>query len=1031
MRSKIKWIYALLVALTMQFSFAQDKTVTGTVSDDLGVLAGANVVVQGSKTRTQTDFDGKYSIKAKEGDVLVFSYVGMSSSTAKVGASSTVNVKMLDALNLKEVVISQGYRNVTKKSAVTAIARVTAETIGNRPNASAINTLQGQLAGVNISASTGQPGAKSSVIIRGVGTATGNTDPLYVIDGFPSNSDNFRTLNPNDIESISVLKDAAAVSEYGNRGSNGVIVIKTKQARFGEAKTSFQYDSQYGVGFLQRPGYTFANSKELLQIEKNAGTGLGASLTDNQIATFGIDTDWVNYFFRPSTSTTQNLSIQNSGKNVSSYTSLGYFKQEGILKTTGLSRFTIRNNINGKSTNERFKYTLNTAFGYSKNNEATNLGTGAINRNYVNGAFLGAPYVSPDVYTGSQSALDYYNNTPGLLATPIMLVDKLATYQNLTDEIRIDIAGDFSYQVTKDITIRDRTSAQLINNRFFQSEGPNSFNALLFSSTPGVSSLAGGNFNGFEDVNSRREFYFTNLWQLGFNKTIGDHTVSAFANFEYNHVRLNSNNIRQRGLIPGLYVPNSGSGFAADVATNDFYVPQISVNQLRIDLASYFGSIDYDYKKKYGIVGTFRRDGASRFIGNLQWGNYWSVGGRWNIDEESFMDNVNFVNVLKLRGSYGTVGNQRPVDGTIFAGINPPAFADTYANSNNAYNGGVGYAITFGYPDLQWETTTQYNIGVDFELFSSRLRGSVDYYNKQTSKLFLNFPVTPTSGAYNSGTGETILNRNTDVIITNSGLEVSLAYDLIKDTKNDLSLTLRANGSYNKNRASNIGIAGGKIINTELGITYITQNGGGIYEPLVYDYIGVNPVNGALLFRAADGTPTETPVIADKIAAGVNYLPVYQGGFGFDFSYKGFFASTLFTYAYELARFDGDLAGQYDVNQIGQFVVSNDMLNAWTPANSGSNVPALSASNFGFSDQSNRFLRDASYIRMRNVQIGYRVPKRFLKDTFITDMSFTLQGENLATFTKWKGYDVESSRRNDDSQYPTPKLYTFGVQVNF
>ena len=1024
MRSKIKWIYALLVALTMQFSFAQDKTVTGTVSDDLGVLAGANVVVQGSKTRTQTDFDGKYSIKAKEGDVLVFSYVGMSSSTAKVGASSTVNVKMLDALNLKEVVISQGYRNVTKKSAVTAIARVTAETIGNRPNASAINTLQGQLAGVNISATTGQPGARSTVVIRGVGTVTGNSDPLYVIDGFPSNSDNFRTINPNDIESISVLKDAAAVSEYGNRGSNGVIVIKTKQAKFGEAKTSFQYDSQYGVGFLQRPGYTFANSKELLKIEQNAGTGLGASLTNNQIDTFGIDTDWVSYFFRPSTSTTQNLSIQNSGKNVSSYTSLGYFRQEGILKTTGLTRFTIRNNINGKSTNERFKYTFNTAFGYSKNNEATNLGTGAINRNYVNGAFLGAPYVSPNEYTGSQSALDYYNNTPGLLATPIMLIDKLATYENLTDEIRVDVAGDFSYQITKDLIFRERASTQLISNRFFQSEGPNSFNALLFSSTPQVSSLAGGNFNGFEDINARREFYFTNLFQLGYNKTIGDHTVSAFANFEYNHSRLHVNNIRRNGLVPGVYVPNTGAGYAADGAANDFYVPQTTASQLRVDLASYFGSIDYDYKKKYGFVATARRDGTSRFSGDQKWGTFWSVGARWNIDEESFMDNVNFVNVLKLRGSYGTVGNQRVIDGSIFAGVNPALFADTYAATNNAYNGGVGYGIAFGYPDFKWETTTQYNFGLDFELFSSRLRGSFDYYNKATTDLFFNYPVTPTSGTSN-------LNRNTDIVVTNSGLELNLAFDLIRDTKNDLSLTLKANGSYNKNRVSNVAINNGRIVTTELGVTYATQNGGGIYEPFVYDYIGVNPVNGNLLFRAADGSATETPVVADKIVAGINYLPVYQGGFGFDFSYKGFFASTLFTYAFELARIDGDLAGQYDVNSIGQFVVSNDMLNAWTPTNTGSNVPAFSASNYGIGDQSNRFLRDASYIRMRNVQIGYRVPKKFLKGTFITDMSVTLQGENLVTFSKWKGYDVESSRRNDDSQYPTPRLYTFGVQVNF
>ena len=944
----------------------------------------------------------------------------MTETTSKVGASNSVNIKMQNGVKLQEVLISQGYRNVTKKTAVTAIASVSSETIGNRPNASAINTIQGQLAGVNISANTGQPGAKSSVVIRGVGSITGSTDPLYVIDGFPSNSDNFRSINPNDIESIAVLKDAAATSEYGNRGSNGVIVIKTKQAKFGDAKTSFNYNSQYGVGYLQNPKYDYANSRQLLKIEKNLGTGLGSTLTDAEIDAFSINTDWVNYFFRPSASVSHNISIENSGKNTSSYTSLGYFQQDGILKTTGLSRFTLRNNITGKSTNEKFKYSVNTALGYSKNNEATSLGTGGINRNYVLGAFLGATYVSPDVYTGSQSALDYYNNTPGLLATPIMLIDKLKTYENLTDEARVDISAEFSYKIAKDFTLKNRTSSQFIQNRFFQSEGPNSFNALLFSSTPGVSSLAGGNFNGFEDVNSRREFYFTNLWELGYKKVIGEHTFNAFANFEYNHSRLNSNNIRQRGLIPGVFVPNTGAGYAADLGTNDFYVPQISVGHLRNDLVSYFGSVDYDYNKKYGVAVSVRRDGTSRFIDDKQWGNFWSVGGRWNLDEETFMDNVTFVNSLKLRGSYGTVGNQRVVSGTVYSGINPPGFADIYLVANNVYNGGTGYSINFGYPDLRWETTTQYNVGLDFEFKNSKLRGSFDYYNRATSDLFLAAPVTPTSGV-------STINRNSEATVTNKGVELNLTYDLINDQKNDITLTLRANGAYNDNKVSKIESNGGVIINGN----YITENGGSIYEPYVYHYLGVNPVNGNLLFEAADGTATEAPVAADKKPMNVNFSPAYTGGFGFDFSYKGFFASTLFTYAFDVARFDFDLDSLYDVGGIGQFVVGANMLNAWTPTNTITDVPSLSASNLGVGDTSDRFLKDASYVRVRNVQIGYQVPKKFLSGSFITDLSISLQGENLYNFTKWQGFDPESDRTGDFGQYPTPKLFTFGLQVKF
>ena len=1013
MRSKFKWIFTLLLALSLQFSYAQEKTITGVVSDNTGPLPGANVSVKGSPRGVQTDLDGKYSIKAKTGDVLIFSFVGTSEVTKVVGTSNTINAKLQVGVSLGEVVV-QGYRTVTKKSAVVSDATVSGKTIENRPNANAINTLQGQLAGVNITASTGQPGAKSTVIIRGLGSITGNSDPLYVIDGFPSNSDNFRSINPNDIESTSVLKDAAATAEYGNRGSNGVIVITTKKGKFGEAKTTFRYSSQYGVGELQNPKYSYANARELLKIEKNFGSGLGASYTDAQIASYAVDTDWVKYFFNQSNTTAHNVSVENSNQNITSFTSLGYFEQEGILATTGLKRFTLRNNINGKSTNDRFKYRVNSSFGFSKNNEATSLGDGAINRNYVLGAFISAPYVSPDIYTGPKSALDYYNNTPGLLATPIMLVDKLQQYKNQTDEVRIDVATDFAYDLTKDLVIRTRLNGQLLDTRFFQSEFPGSFNALLFQAP-------GQTFTGFEDINQRREWYFNNLWQINYGKKLGEHTFNVNANMEYNHSRAYTNNFRQRGLIQGVFVPNTGAGYAADTGTNDFYVPQISASNLRNDLISYFGSFDYDFKSKYGIVATIRRDGSSRFIADKQWGTFYSVGGRWNIDEEAFMDNVSFVDVLKLRGSYGTVGNQRIVAGTVFAGIQPPRFTDIYSVTNNTYNGGTGYGISFGFPELQWEVTTQWNVGLDFEFFKGRLRGATDYYNRATTQQFLANPVTSTSGT-------STLTQNADVTVTNKGFELNLAYDIIKNKENDMLLTIRANGSKNTNVVSDIQGTGQIFAGGGL---YVSENGGSINEPFIFKYLGVNPVNGKLLFEDAAGNPTESPVQADKKRAGINNQPRFQGGFGFDFSYKGFYASTLFTYAFEVSRFDSDLSNLYSVGNIGQFNVTDDLLNAWTATNTATDVPSLNASNLGLGDTSDRFLRDASYIRMRNIQVGYNVPQKFLKDTFVSSLSFSLQGENLLTFTKWQGFDVESSRTLDVYQYPTPRLYTFGVDVKF
>ncbi|MEA1849639.1 SusC/RagA family TonB-linked outer membrane protein [Chryseobacterium sp. MHB01] len=948
----------------------------------------------------------------------VLSFIGGQMLLAQKTKKDTIpQEKQID-----EVVIV-GYKQTTKKKAVSAVSAVTNETIEKRPNPNLLNVVQGQLAGVNITASSGQPGAKPAVVIRGVATYNGSSDPLYVIDGFPSNSDNFRSINSNDIESLEVLKDAIAISQYGNRGTNGVIVIKTKKGRFGEGKTSFRYTNQFGVGFMQQPKYSYMNAKELLKIEQQFGAGLGASLTDAEINSWNIDTDWVKYFFRPSIMQSHDLAIQSSGEKINSYTSLGYLEQDGILRTTGLKRFTVRNNINGKSIDNRFRYQINTSVGFSKNNEATSLGSGAINRNYVTGAFLGAPYLNPNDYAGSEWTYDFYNNSPGLSATPFMLIDKLNTYDNLTDETRVDVATEFSYDIMKDLVLRTRLNGQYLSTRFYQSEYPDSFNGLLFSSTPGISSTKGGNFNGFEDINNRREFIYNNLWQLDYNKKLGDHTIGVSGNFEYNYSTVEANNTRQRGLDPKTFIPNTGAGYVADVTANDFYGPTTTATRLRRTLISYFAIADYDFAGKYGLMATIRRDGSNRFSDSKQWGTFWSVGARWNINEESFMKEVDWINLLKIRGSYGVTGNERLVDGTIYAGLIPPAYLDTYAITNNTYNGGQGYALNLGYPDLQWEPTKQYNIGLDFELLKNRLRGTFEYYNRKTEKLFIDAPIT-------SASGNSVLTRNSEATITNKGYEINIAYDLIKN--NDFTLTLRGNGAYNKNVVDGIVANDGKLFFTDgAGYTYVTQNGGSLYEPFVYNYVGVNSTNGNLLFKDINGNVTENPLASDRSAQGKNRYPRYTGGFGFDVSYKGFFASTTFTYAFKVWRFDVDEENLYDVGNIGQYVVGTDLQNAWTTPGQITDIPSLNATNYAAAANSDRFLRDASYIRLRNAQIGYRLPKSFLSGTFIKDMSITLQGENLFNITKWKGYDPESSRLSDYYQYPTARLFTLGFDVKF
>lgn len=929
----------------------------------------------------------------------------------------------LKTTQIEEVVVQQGLRTVTKRTAVTATQKIDNDLIETRGQTNVLNAVQGQLAGVNISTGTGQPGAKPTVIIRGVGSLTGNTDPLYVIDGFPSNADNFRSLNPYDIETFEVLKDAASISEYGNRGSNGVIVITTKRGKMGGSRLSVRYNTQTGLSFLQNNRYRFSDAKQLLTLENRKGSGPGASMTPAMIEANTVDTDWVNYFFRPGFMTSHNINVEKSGKNFASYFSAGYVDQQGILDETYLKRFTFRSNITGKSENGKFNYYVGMALGLSKNSDQPSTGTAGVNQNPILGALSSAPYISPNRYsTSGQLYLDYIADGT-LRLSPLFLIDKLKNSYNKFNETRIDATSELSYKLLDGLTVRNRLNAQAqLQRQNFLLEGPNSLNALLFSPTVGVSSLNGGAFNGREQFINNQTFILNELIQADYKKSFGKHSFGLSGAMEYNFSQFEANNQVQRGLNPNTFVPGVGTGYIVDTGTNDFYVPTISTTKVKYNLISYIGSFDYDFDRKYGLVASIRRDGSSRFGTNSTWGTFWSVGGRWNLDQEAFMKDLQFVNLFKIRGSYGTVGNQRVVDGaTPFTGILPPGFLDIYTPVNNTYNGGLGLGIAFGDADLRWETTKTYNIGVDFEFFNRRLRGAFDFYNKKTIDMYYEDQIAPIVGT-------TSINRNTDISLQNQGFELLLAYDLIK--KDNFRLTINGNGSLNNQEVSGITRVGGEIASGTTSQTRI-RNGELPFLYYQYHYLGVNPSNGNLLFEDANGNATENPVDADRKLAKYNHLPKYQGGFGFDLDYKGFFATTLFTYVAGIMRMDWDLEGAYDPNDIGVFNVSSDLLNAWTPTNTGSNIPSFTAANRGLTTSSDRFLTDASYLRLRNVQIGYRLPKKLLEGTFVNDMTISLQAENLVTWSKWRGFDAESPRVSDQLQYPSARMFTVGFDVKF
>ena len=494
-------------------------------------------MIVGTSTGVQTDFDGNYSIRASVGQVLRFTYLGQKTVDRTVGSANVINVVMEeDAEALQEVVV-QGYRTAPKEKSSIAAVTISAETIENRPNASFVQTLSGQVAGLNITTASGQPGANSTVNLRGVTSINGNTEPLFIIDGAPVDEDNFRSLNPQDIASISVLKDAGATAIYGNRGANGVVIIKTKQGTF-NAPLQINYSGIMSFASLQKNDYDLMDSQEQLLLENERGLGLGATLSTQEIALYET-TNWADYFFDTGLTQNHTLNLQSGADKFSQFTSFGYFDQEGILQDSDLKRFNIRNNTSGRSANDKFTYSTSFTINYSESNEPNSIGSGAINRNYILGAYQSVPYLTPDDYEDGAALL-----SPLLFRnTPLFLIDRLRTYTRKEEEVKIIGSLNASYEIVPNLEARMVLSADYQSEFLTRAEAPDSFNALLFGGAENPQS-------GFQQQISTRQFSYNQVTSLNYNNQWGKHSLDAGVYSEYFKAHFRQFGFFANGLNP-------------------------------------------------------------------------------------------------------------------------------------------------------------------------------------------------------------------------------------------------------------------------------------------------------------------------------------------------------------------------------------------------------------------------------------------------------------------------------------------------
>ena len=997
MKTKLNGILTLFLLLSTHFLYAQERIISGTVYDESGPLPGVTVLKKGTTQGTETDFDGNYSLKVKIGEVLVFSFIGMKNVEKKVTKIDIINVTMNSDNILSEVVIEGAYDIKRAKPTVNnSITSIGAETIEGRPNASLVQTLQGQAPGVSITTGSGQPGANSEIIIRGIGSLSGDTEPLFIIDGVPVDGDNFRSLNPNNIANMSILKDAGAKAIYGNRGANGVIIIKTKAGSY-NTPTSIEYSLLTSFSSLQNNNMNLLDSKSSLELEKAYGNGRGYEVNDAEFSELvKINTDWRDVFFRTGMTQSHNLRISSGSSKTRTNINLGYFDSRGILVQSGLKRFNFDAKINGKSELERFNYGTSISINYSKNDEPNSIGGGSINRNYVLGAFESLPYVSPSEYIVGQGA----SITPTFPNTPLLLLDRLHTYYRMEEELKSIISMNADYELFDGLKINSRLGLDYTSEFRTTSEAPNSFNAQYFAED-------GNTTPGFQQQQSNRTLSANILNSINFNTSIHNHNIDAGIFMEYFKAHRRNFGYDQKGLNSKTFSPGDGSGFIDDNSENDFFIDTANASVNDAGLLSFFGNFNYDYNKKYGFGATLRRDASYRFVKSNRWGTFWSLSGRWNIDQEDFMRNSSF-NMLKLRSSYGKVGNQNILTssgvGQYFVGA---TLTEDLFGTGNGYTATNAIFITnIANPKLRWETTTEWNLGLDFEVFQRSLSGSLDVYQRETGDLFTG---QPTSSIF----GVTSLSINSEGVLRNSGVDVALKY---RPFKENFKLSFNFAGNYNKSQRFGANLS-------------TVREGGPVGEYYAVRYVGVNPTNGNLLFLDKDDNVTENPdEDNDRVFTNKTRIPDFQGSFGFDAEYKGFFLTTNFNYVIGVDRFAGNYASVINPLKIGNFRMSNDILRHWTPENTNTDIPGLKATNLTIN--SDRFLHSADYLRLRFVSFGYNFPKEIVSKFKLSEIRTFFNGENLVTISGWKGYDVEGFGSTSRT-YPTPKIISFGLEIGF
>lgn len=968
----------------------QNGKVTCKVEDSLGPVVGASVVVKGTTNGNVSDSNGQVILQGlKRGDIIQVSFIGYMSQEILYTGQSNINIAMKeDAQALEEVVIV-GYGTQKKESLTGALQTLKEEKLTDITTPSVENMLNGKVSGVFVAPGSGQPGSKGAVMVRGKATLSGSTSPLWVIDGVIV-GDGAGLLNPSDIETMTILKDAASTAIYGSEGANGVILVTTKSAKSG--KMQINASAKLGISTLNNGNLKMMNGAELYDYYKSFNNQEMINFTRWNSELRDSDFNWWDLATQSGFTQDYNLSISGGNENLKSYLSVGFYDEEGAVRGYDYSRYTFRY----RSTYTPFKWlTIRPSIsGGLRNVEDAQYSVGAMYSMLP----WDSPYdengnLVPDRYQGwvNSQQTNYLNDL---------------SYGNHTNYKTYEFLGnlDFDIKITDWLTFRSTNSYQYTNYYYHSYSDPRS--------------------NGASGVNGRIEEYQSNTTRrytnqlLNFSKSFDKHSVDALIAYEFKDYQGKATKAIGTGFAPGFQVldvtslPEKVGGSLSESASQSFFM-----------------RANYSYDNRYVAELSLRRDGASNFGTDARYGNFYSVSGGWNIHRENWFK-ADWVDALKVRASYGTMGN-RP--GELY-----PQYA-LYSVSAK-YDGIPGTLISqVGNPDLTWEQTSTLGLGLDVNMFDNRLHIVFDYYNKYTNDVLYQTPITGITGVTSrwQNIGE----------ISNKGVELTIGGDIIR-TK-DWNWSLEANLGHNKNVVEklygddpDLEIIGGGGIGIAGEADKILKVGYSSDAFYMKEWAGVNPETGAPQWytTAEDGSRviTENYAKADEVICPPS-TPKLFGGFNTTLNWKNIDLNAVFGFSiggkiYNYSRQEYDSDGTYtDRNQMKLM----DGWSRWEKAGDIATHPVASYNNQSNSQKaSTRYLEDSDFLKLRSLSVGYNLS---LPQYYIQNMRIFFSGENLFTITGYSGVDPEIPAKDGTtvigsagpSVYPSARKFMFGLNLTF